>query len=56
MISTIHDNSDRIKETAKSGNEVFVQQDYRNPMGASRTKTMDVSHIFITLKISKYVK
>jgi len=45
-----------IKETAKSGNEVFVQQDYRSPIGASRMKTMDVSLLFfIALEISKYV-
>jgi len=38
VLTTIRDNSDRIKETTKLGNEVLVQQDYGSPIGASLRK------------------
>jgi hypothetical protein len=56
VLSRIRDNSDRIKETAKSENEVFVQQDYHSPTAARRGKNMDAPYIFIALEIIKYVK
>jgi hypothetical protein len=35
---TVCGNADRIKESAKSGTEVFVWQDYHSPMGMNRAK------------------
>jgi hypothetical protein len=32
IVHKIRDNADKIKESAKSGTEVFVQQDYRSPI------------------------
>jgi hypothetical protein len=52
----MHDNADRIKESAKSGTEVFVWQDYCSPIGMSHAKTVDVYLLpFIALAISKYI-
>ena len=38
-VNTICDNADGIKESAMSGTEVFVQQDYHDPIGMKHTKT-----------------
>jgi len=37
-IHTTCNNADRITESAKSGTEVFVQQQYHSPMGMNRMK------------------
>ena len=42
-VHTICENADRITESAKSGTEVFVKQDYHSSIGMDCTKTMDVS-------------
>jgi hypothetical protein len=36
---TVHDNVDRIKESAKSGTRVFVKADYHSPIGMNHTKS-----------------
>jgi hypothetical protein len=56
VLSTIRGNSDRIKETAKSGNEVFMQQDYQSPIGASHMKTMDLSFLYFYCIRNKYIR
>jgi len=51
-VHTIHDNADRITESAKSGTGVFVYQDYNSPI---RTKCMDALTLLLLWKyISKY--
>jgi len=35
---TVHDNADRIKESAKSGTKVFKEQNYHIPFGMNNTK------------------
>jgi hypothetical protein len=37
-IEIICDNVDRIKQSAKSGNEVFILLDYHSPVGKNFTK------------------
>jgi hypothetical protein len=37
-VHTVCENADKIAESAKSGTEVFVQQDYHNPIGIIGTK------------------
>jgi len=51
-IRTIHDNADRIRESIKSGTEVFVYQDYHSPIRMNHTKTlwMWVSYILLHQK------
>jgi hypothetical protein len=36
--STVHDNADRIKESAKSGTKVFKELNYHIPFGMNNTK------------------
>jgi hypothetical protein len=35
-VHTIHDNADRITESAKSRTKIFVKQDYHSPIGMNR--------------------
>jgi len=42
-LHTIHDNADRITESGKSGNKVFVQQDYHS-LGALRLQGLKPNH------------
>ena len=48
-IRTICDNGDRITESAKSVNEVFVWQDYHSPTRMNRTKNYDCEHLTFLL-------
>jgi hypothetical protein len=42
-LHTIHDNAERITGSAKSGNKVFVQQDYHS-LGALRLQGLKTNH------------
>jgi len=54
---TIHENADRITESARSKTKVFVLKDYHSPIRMNHTKNYgcEVSYIFIALGINKFI-
>ena len=54
-VHTIHDNADRVIESAKSGTKVFIKQDCHSPIrnGGTKEQWMWVSCIFIVLEVNK---
>jgi len=53
----IHENADRITESARSKTKVFVLKDYHSPIRMNHTKNYgsEVSYIFIALEKNKFI-